>query len=344
MSACSMKSKVTNRNSPTAAGFSDRIAEITRVLASSRRVLVASHEDPDGDAVGSQLAFASYLRHLGKEVFLVCANAIPEKYLFLPGAKDIPHAESLGEGFAVDTAVVLDCPVVDRTGAAARFLDSGVSIVNVDHHQDNSEFGEVAWVNTGASSVGEMVFEFFQQVGYPVSAETAWQLYTAILTDTGRFRFSSTTRRTMEIAGLLIEAGADPQKICDKVYYAKPSSTMKLEGMVLSSVEFHDNDRICFITMTREMLTQSGAHESEGEGLADFAMHGRDVRAGALLKEINDGRTKVSLRSRDSIDVAALAATLGGGGHGNASGCTMLMPLAQARQELLRLIREVVRG
>jgi len=305
-------------------------------------VLVASHEDPDGDAIGSQLALASYLRHLGKEVFLVCANVIPEKYLFLPGAKDIPHVESLGEGFAVDTAVVLDCPVLDRTGAAIRFLDDGVRIVNVDHHRGNTEFGEIAWVNSEASSVGEMVFEFFQQVGYPVSKEIAWQLYTAILTDTGRFRFSSTTLRTMEIAGLLIEAGADPHKICDMVYYAKPSSTMKLEGMVLGSVEFHDDDRICFLTLTREMLAQSGAHESEGEGLADFTLHGRNVRAGALLREINNGRTKVSLRSRDSIDVAALAAKLGGGGHDNASGCTMLMPLAQARQELLRLIREVV--
>ncbi len=340
MSACLVKSRVTNPNSPPVVNSAERITEMERVLASSRRVLVASHEDPDGDAIGSQLALGSYLRHLGKEVFLVRANTIPEKYLFLPGAKDIPHVESLDDGFAVDTAVVLDCPVIERTGAVARFLGDNVRIVNVDHHRDNSEFGEVAWVNTRASSVGEMVFEFFEQVGYPISQETAWQLYTAILTDTGRFRFPGTSRRTMEIAGLLMEAGANPQKICDKVYYAKPPSTMKLEGMVLSGIEFHDDGRICFLTMTQEMLTKAGAHPSEGEGLADFTMHGRDVRAGALLKEINGGRTKVSLRSRNGVDVAALAATLGGGGHGNASGCTMPMPLAQARQELLQLIRE----
>ncbi|MFQ6009385.1 MAG: bifunctional oligoribonuclease/PAP phosphatase NrnA, partial [Candidatus Zixiibacteriota bacterium] len=168
----------------------------------------------------------------------------------------------------------------------------------------------------------------------------AEQLYTAILTDTGRFRYKSTSPRTMAIAGLLIKAGADPQKICDHVYYNLRPSSMKLIGKVLNRIEFYDNGTICLLTLTQQMLKECKAELSESDGLVDFTLLTEGVVVGALLKETNSGYTKVSFRSRDSVDVAAVAIRFGGGGHYNASGCTLPMELFQAKNEVIKLLRE----
>jgi phosphoesterase RecJ-like protein len=321
-----------------------QIAEqVSTVLKASRRILVASHIDPDGDAIGTQLAFAAYLRDLGKEVFLVRQGDIPHKYRFLSGVDDIPHyREYENSPPDIDTALILECPNVERIGQASELLRPGVSIVNIDHHFDNSEFGAVNWIDSKASSVGEMAYEYFQAVGFEITQATAEQLYTAILTDTGRFRFSSTTPRTMEIAGELIAVGAHPQRITDLVYFDVRSSTIKLVGKVLNNIEFLFDGRICILTQTRKMLEDAGAKASEVEGVVDYTLHSSGVIAGALLKENGDAHTRVSFRSKDGINVAAIAARFGGGGHFNASGCTIPMPIEEARQEVIRLFTEAL--
>jgi phosphoesterase RecJ-like protein len=323
-----------------------RMAEqISVVLSGSRRILVASHIDPDGDAIGTQLAFAAYLQDLGKEVFLVRQGEIPHKYQFLSGVDRIPHfSEYENSPPDIDTALILECPNVERIGRASRLLKPGISIVNIDHHLDNSDFGAVNWIDTRASSVGEMAYEYFRAVDFSISKTIAEQLYTAIMTDTGRFRFSSTTPRTMEIAGELIEVGVEPQKITDLVYFDVQSSTIKLVGKVLNSIEFLFDGRICILTQTRRMLEEAGADSSEAEGLVDYTLHSSGVIGGALLKENDGKRTRVSFRSKDGINVAELAARYGGGGHFNASGCTIPMALEDAREEVIRLFAEALDG
>ena len=320
------------------------MAELQRLLDSGQDVLVASHIDPDGDALGTQLAFAAYLRDLGKNPILVRDDIIPEKYRFLPGVNDIPLLDTFTEAPAIDTALILECPTTERIGRARKFLEHGATVLNVDHHQDNGMFGKLNWLNVASSSVGEMAFEFFNFVGYKLSPNTAESLYTAILTDTGRFRFSSTSPRTMQIAGELIAAGADPQHITDMVYFDMRASTIKLIGKVLNDIEFSADGRICLLTMTREALEQSGAHESESDGLVDYTLFSGAVEAGALLKEISDTQTKASLRSRDGINVAAIAAGMGGGGHYNAAGCTIDRPLPEAKKLILELISKAIHG
>jgi bifunctional oligoribonuclease and PAP phosphatase NrnA len=320
------------------------VSEMQEILRSAQRILVASHIDPDGDALGTQLAFGAYLRHIGKEPLLVQDGDIPHKYQFLRGATAIPKAQSLPEGTSVDAAVILECPTLQRIGVARKFLTDGLPIINVDHHQDNTGFGRVNWVDAARSSVGEMGYEYFAAVGYHPTPDVAEQLYTAILTDTGRFRYGSTSQRTMVIAGELLAAGAEPRRICDQVYFNVKPSTMKLIGSVLNTLEFHDSGRICLLTLTREMLRQAGADESESDGLVDYSLYSDGVVAGALLKELEDGRTKVSLRSADGINVSRIAAQYGGGGHFNAAGCMLPLPLAEAKAELLRLLTEAGRG
>ena len=321
------------------------IEQINSVLKASRRILVASHIDPDGDAIGTQLAFAAYLEKLGKEVFLVREGDIPHKYQFLSGVDRIPHYTDYESSPPdIDTALILECPNIERIGRASQLLKPGVSIVNIDHHFDNSLFGAVNWIDSKASSVGEMAYEYFQAVGSDISKATAEQLYTAILTDTGRFRFSSTSPRTMEIAGELIAAGAHPQRITDLVYFDVKSSTIKLVGKVLNSIEFLFDGRVCILTQTRQMLEEAGANASEAEGVVDYTLHSSGVIAGALLKENDGAHTRVYFRSKDGINVAQIAAQFGGGGHFNAAGCTIPMTIEDARKEVMRLFKEALDG
>ena len=316
------------------------VAAMERLLKHCQRVLVASHIDPDGDALGSQLAFADYLRTLGKQVLVVRESSVPAKYRFLPGADSIIDVASCDSGERVDTAVILECPNRTRIGRVGSLLAPNAAIINIDHHQDNEVFGAVNWIDTGASSVGEMIFEYFQLVGFEISPQVAEQLYTAILTDTGRFRYSSTSARTMAIAGELLRSGADSQKICDSIYYDLRPSTVKLMGKVLNSIEFADNGRICLLTLTSRMLEECGADQSESEGIIDFALFSRGVQVGVLLKSGNSTGTRVSLRSRGDLNVAVLAASFGGGGHPNAAGCEIPLPLSEARAELIKLLQE----
>jgi len=314
--------------------------EVRRRFQHSRRILIAGHVNPDGDALGTQLAFAAYLRDIGKTVFPLRDDAVPDKLKFLAGVNEVPMVGAIDGDFSVDTALILECPVLDRIGRIQRLLKNGVTIVNLDHHGDNTQFGDVNWIDPGASSVGEMAYEYFVRVGYEISPVIAEYLYAAILTDTGRFRYTNTTPRTMEIAGQLIDAGADTQKICDLIYYDLPPTTTMLVGRVLNGVEFFDQGRICLLILTRRMLEETGAHPSETEGLVDFTMVNRGVLAGALVCEIDDNHTKISLRSKDRINVAALAAVHGGGGHFNAAGCMLPLPLSEAKAEVLRLLVE----
>ena len=331
-----MKSKTIDRTSKTAAP----VEEISAILEQSKSVLVVSHVDLDGDALGTQLAFATFLRKSGKKVYLVREDEIPEKYRFLPGVNEIKHIHDIIDGFNVDTAVVLECPKFTRAGNIIKKLSDNCRIINIDHHQDNDEFGEINWVDLKASSVGEMVFEIFEAIGYEIDENTALQLYTAILTDTGRFRYNSTSPRTMEIAGKLIEAGADPRLICDQIYYNLPLSTIKLIGHALDNAEFVSGNTICIISIGQDILRQKEARISDTEGLSEYTLYGEGVEVGILLKEGHDGVTRVSLRSRGKINVANVAARFDGGGHPCAAGCSIEKNLEDAKQELLKVISE----
>ena len=331
--------KKTTANNPDSA-----IKETEKLLKAAGRILLVSHVDPDGDAVGTLLAFASYLKSLGKEYTAVRDSGIPHKYMFLPGVEAIKPVEQSDRDISFDTALVLECPTLERAGKAGELIKENMTVINIDHHQDAVPFGTVNWLDTGVSSVGEMAFEYFEKVGFKLSPEVAEQLYTAILTDTGRFRYASTSPRTMAVAGKLIAAGADRRKICDEVYFNVPPEVLKLTGMVFNTVEFHRDNSICLIHLTGEMLKRSGADKSASEGLVDFTMFNKNIAVGALLRETGPKETKISLRSRDAVDVAAIADRFNGGGHVNAAGCTVPEALPEARKILLRILEEAVDG
>jgi len=321
-----------------------KILEIEKLLLTGNRILLVSHVDPDGDAVGTLLAFAFYLKDIGKDYVLVRDSGIPHKYKFLPGIEQIKSFKEIDQAVSFDVALVLECPTLERAGRTADLISDNTAIINIDHHQDATEYGIVNWLDTRASSVGEMAFEYFEKVGFSLSPQIAEQLYTAILTDTGRFRYTSTTPRTMAVTGELIAAGANPRKICDEVYYNTPPDIMKLTAIVLNTIEFHLENKFCLLHMTREMLNRSGADGTATEGLVDFTMFNTRVAVGALLKEIDENKTKISLRSRDNINVAEIADRFNGGGHVNAAGCTIARSIPEVREILIKILTEVLDG
>ena len=314
--------------------------EISLLIESARKLLVVSHINPDGDALGTQLAFATYLKSLGKEVTLVREEAIPDRYQFLPGIELIRHIDNIKNSLDIDTVIALECPKLSRAGEIINSLSDDIKIINIDHHQDNANYGQVKWIDKEASSVGEMVYELFESFRYQIDEETAVLLFTAILTDTGRFRYESTSGRTMEIAGRLIEAGANPRDICDKVFYDLQPATIKLIGNVLTNAEFIDNDRTCLLSLTNEILELAEHENAETEGIAEYSLYGKGVTLGVTFKERSRGTTRISLRSRGNPNVAELAAEFGGGGHICAAGCSIDKPISEAKKEFLNKLKE----
>lgn len=317
---------------------------INRIFNRAQRILVVSHIDPDGDAIGTQLAFGEFLQSRGKDVLMVRDSEIPDKYQFLANIGSIVEARNLDGEFEIDAVLVLECPNLQRAGSVSRLLTPGVPVINIDHHRDNAMFGDVNWVDIQPSSVGEMAFEYMRQEGVTLTPTIAECLYTAILTDTGRFRFASTSPRTMAIAGELLALGADSRKICDQVYYNVRPAALKLMGKVLNGIEYHHNGRIAILTLTKQMLIDSGASESDSDGLVDLTLFGRGVVAGALLKELDTTHSKASFRSANGVNVAAIANQFGGGGHFNAAGCTMPMSFNDAKRTVIKLLSEADNG
>lgn len=315
--------------------------DIIRLVSGSQRVLVCGHNDPDGDSLGTMLAVRRWLLSLGKTVTVIRSGAIPYKYMFLPDIEHIIEPENVTD--VHDLVIYLECSKPSRAGSLSRLYASDTKVVNIDHHPDNTGYGDVAWQNVDASSVGEMVFEIFEKINYLPDGDCATQLYAAILTDTGRFRFNSTTRRTMEVAGRLIELGADPRMICDRIYFTLKPSTLKLTGLLLNDMEYHADDRICLMYLTESKIKDSGAGWDEIEGLVDYTLYGERTVVGGLLKEKKPGLTKISLRSRVGYDVSVLAHKYNGGGHVNASGCEIHLPLKDAALQLLGDITEMLR-
>ncbi len=316
--------------------------ELKKIIDDSSNLLVVSHIDPDGDALGTQLAFARYLKDIGKNVTLVRQSDIPEKYHFMAGILDIPHFDSLLKESTFDTVIVLECPDFKRIGLASFWITDQTTVVNIDHHRDNNLKACLNWININASSVGEMVYEYLEQVNFTVDKDMAVCLFTAILTDTGRFRYNSTSQRTLEIAGKLVGAGVVPQQVCDEIYFNLKPSTVILLGKVLNGIEFYHQGKLCLLTLTKEMLQIAQAESSESDGLVDHTLYNKGVDVGLLLKEFTDSKTKVSMRSKDSINVSAIANKFGGGGHYNASGCLIEKSLEETKKLLIEIFKEAL--
>ena len=315
---------------------------ILSALRDGERYLVCSHSRPDGDAVGSMLAMGMLLRQMGKRADLVTADRVPAIYRGLPGAHEIQSAMRVRGPY--DAVVLLECDGLQRTrllGLEHMFL------INIDHHASGKSFGQLNWIDYDACSVGELVHRLVKAAGAHVTPEMATCLYTTLLTDTGGFCYGGIQARTFRLAAELTAAGADPVRIARNTYFATPISKMKLLGEALRNLERQGT--LAWLWVTHPDMERLAASEEDCEGVVNYALSISGVEIAAFLRELPEGRIRVSLRSKSTgdgasagasaLNVAAVAERLGGGGHENAAGCTLEGPMERAKNEILAALK-----
>jgi len=311
------------------------LAAILDLLHRGERFLVCSHARPDGDAVGSMLALGMVLEQLGKRADLVTADRLPLQYRQLPGADAI--CTTLRVHGLYDAAILLECDSTERTrlrGLEDRFL------VNIDHHITGREFAQLNWIDHRAVSVGEMVYELARAAGATLTPQMAQCLYATLLTDTGGFCYGNVRESTFALARDLVHAGADPIAIAHEVYFSAPASKLLLLGAALRRLK--REGRLAWLWVTHQDMQRTCATEEDCEGIVNVALGMAGVEAVVFLRELPDGHIRMSLRSKGLLNVAAIAARLGGGGHQNASGCTLDGSLPRALKEILAELRSAM--
>jgi|Deesub1362A_J573_1020465.scaffolds.fasta_scaffold00044_84 phosphoesterase RecJ-like protein len=290
-------------------------------LRRARKPVLAGHVLPDGDSIGSTLALGFMLEQLGATVTMVSQDQIPTTYRFLPGVDRI-HIGSVPEG-PFDCLVALDCSVPERVGQAVQPLLSqpGVRVINIDHHVSAVPFADYNYIDPSAAAVGEIVFDLAELLGVELTADISICLYTAIVTDTGSFRYENTSPGTHRRVARLIEQGLGVGAINTQIYDEKPLAAVKLLHRVLGTLTVSECGRFAWLKLTRAMEAECGAGQVEAEDLINYARTIQGVEVGILFREMPEGRIKVGFRSKRLVDVSRLAATFGGGGHPRAAGC-----------------------
>ncbi|MDI6906247.1 MAG: bifunctional oligoribonuclease/PAP phosphatase NrnA [Thermoanaerobacterales bacterium] len=296
---------------------------IAAVVRQARRPVIAGHVMPDGDCIGSVLGLSLILEALDQQPTLVSADPVPLIYRFLPAA-DRFHVGHVPPG-EYDLFIMLDCSVPERLGDPVKLLLSrpGLQVVNIDHHISTQPFGDYNYIDAGASAVGEIVYDLAGLLNVPLTREIAVCLYTAILTDTGCFRYDNTTADTHRRVARLIECGLSPAMVATAIYDEKPLSALRLLSAVLQTLRVSDPrrlGRLAWMRLTQAMERQVEAREEDADGLINYARMVEGVEVALLFRETADGKVKVGFRSKHAVDVSRLAGCFGGGGHPRAAG------------------------
>ncbi|MGB3212242.1 MAG: bifunctional oligoribonuclease/PAP phosphatase NrnA [Desulforhopalus sp.] len=299
--------------------------QIIDTIQRSDNVVLFTHTHPDGDALGSLFGLADILESLGKNVFCYLEEPISYLYDFLPNIEKAHTSLEEYWGFVTEAGenilgIALDCGDDDRLGGSKQEFLKIKPFIVIDHHTSHRDFGTAQWVETNCSSTGEMVYELAIGLGALISYNCAFNLYVAICTDTGSFRYEATGPRTMRIAAELLEKGVRPEIVGRHLYDNFSQERLHLMKLVLSTITLCESGQVAFIHVTDEMLEESGATLQDVEGFIDFPRSLRSVKVAALIKESNNGFMAVSLRAKGQCDVAEVAKLFDGGGHRNAAG------------------------
>ncbi len=316
------------------------LQQINELIEKHRSFLVVAHERPDGDAIGSTLAFYHMLHGLGKDAVVYSQDQTPGNYLFLPGSGQIVRELPSVENFEV--AIILDCGEMGRVGREAAKIAGIPNLINIDHHVSNGGFCDVSLIDPDASSTGELLFRLLRYSKVPLTRDIAICLYAAILTDTGGFRYGNTHSSSLLAAAELVDGGADPQWISENIYESDPAGRMRLLSSVLSTLTLEEDGKIGSLVVTQKALADARALPEHSEGFVDLPRSIKGVYISILYIEMLDGRFKISLRSKGKINIEKVARSLGGGGHANAAGCRVSGELADIRRRVIEEIRMYV--
>jgi len=315
-------------------------AEIAGALEGAQSILVASHLRPDGDALGSTTAFALWLRSQGRDVTAWNENGMPEKFGFLPenGLVGLPEA-----GRKFDALVALDTSVKNRLGTVLKAIEAPAIFINIDHHVSNERYGTLNYVDPASPATGQIVFEFLRDRGAEITPEIAGNLFAAISTDTGSFQYTNTTARTFEVAAELVKAGVNVGELSCAIYDTQPRRRFELLKLAVNSARFLCGGQVACFSLKRADVERLGLTPEDSEGVIDHLRAVDSVVAAVFFEEMEDGKTRVSARSKDlRVDICKVCQLFGGGGHPLAAGARMAGPIEVAEEKFLKAVCDEV--
>jgi phosphoesterase RecJ-like protein len=293
----------------------DRIIEIIR---QNKTFCIVGHVRPDGDCIGSQLGLALALQNEGKQVTVWNQDAIPQKYKFLNTSGLFEQPRS---GRKFDCVIATDCANFERLGKAGECVGERKVLINIDHHESNSRYGDINWVSPREPSTGELIFRMLKVARWPITRPIADQLFTAVSTDTGSFQYPNTRPGTFHVGAELVTRGADLAKICDEVYQSYPLSRARLLRHVYSTFRLTAENQIAWFWLKQKDFARTGAESDDTEGLIDHIREIEPVVVACVFEEIEPNLTRLSLRSKSTdINVSEICRQFGGGGHPAAAG------------------------
>jgi len=292
------------------------LSQVVELIENKNNFAITTHVRPDGDGIGSSLGLCWLLRSLGKSAEVVLRDEIPVSYALLPGADEIKKIAEVNGKY--DAIFVIECSDITRPGIKG--LENQVT-VNIDHHSSSEHFGTINWIDQTASAVGEMIYNLCKAIGGRITKEIAECVYLALVTDTGSFHFPNTTDRTLKVASELIKVGVKPAQISEAVYNSYPWSRIELMRQVLATVKRNEMGNIAWMRQTLEMAENAESVDGDNNGFVNIPLAAKEVEAVIYMREVKPQAYRVSLRSKDNINVARVAEKFGGGGHKNAAGC-----------------------
>lgn len=318
----------------------DEKLKVYNTIQESSTIGIASHVNPDGDNLGSCVAMLHALKNLGKKVYFLDNDEVPEDFHFLDSVKDRFSVDSFPA--ALDLLIVLDSSDFERIGEShSKLLEISKTIVNIDHHRSNQGYGDYNLVMEKATSTGEVVYDFLTTVNLPITEPMATALYTAISTDTGSFQYDSVNSKTHRIIADLYDKKADSQLVVQNLYQSKSVEKVRLMARVLDKIEFFFDGLVAFSSCTQEDLNETGAKSSDTEGIIEQIRNIKGVELAVFVKE-KENLNRISLRSKSFIDCTKVASVYSGGGHVRASGATSYDSLSKTKETLLKRIEQVL--
>ena len=307
------------------------VGRIIEQIRASKTFCIVGHVRPDGDCIGSQVALALALRNEGKKVRCWNEDSVPDKLAFLDPDNLLEKPKS---GSAFDCVIAADCASFERLGKCRAAIGNRKLLINIDHHQSNTRYGDINWISAREASTGELIFKLSKAAGWPITPKIADCLFTAVSTDTGSFQYATTKPMTYNTAGELVKRGANLAKICDEVYQSHPMSRVRLLKHLYNKFRLTHGDQIAYLWLKKKDFARTGADTSESEGLIDHIRDMQPVEIACVFEELEPNVTRISLRSKtEKVNVNQIAALFGGGGHKAAAGARIPgSPLSVQRQ------------
>lgn len=316
--------------------------QILKALREGMSFCLSGHQNPDADVVGSELAMASLIDRLGpgKKIDIANAGHPPKSLSFLPGFNTVKSVDKVDGTY--DVAIVFECSGQDRMGNVIDLAKQAKTVINLDHHLHNPNFGTINLVEPTTSSTAELIFKIIEHSKLPITKAEATCLWAGLTADTGWFRYGNTNTQSMEIAGKLLATGLPISDIAEKMYMSRTHAAIKLLGWVLSNMRLFHQDRVAMLTIPIEIYEKLGAGPDDVEEIVNHGLKIDSVLVSVLIKEKSPDLVKASLRSKGNIDINRVARQFGGGGHKNASGMAYNGTMEDAERKILAEVLNVL--